>query len=220
MIPDNIKIDFDTIFKEAVLPFFKALSFKRKGMHFSSVTNDITQCVNVQKGKWSSYSGALYFTFNIGFYHEAIRRIAWPNEPIVYFPAVTDCFIQSRLGHFSHQRDHWYEVSNRIDIEKTKSQVTNDLETFLNPMLENFTSLDSLKLFHEDKARFIPYPANHIVFMMMTRQFEKGERLIKEHYQKAMTPQKAGNTTSPATVNHFYVNDIKRLADVYNILLP
>lgn len=229
MTADNLKTDFDEIFKGIVVPFFKDLGFKRKTQHFARPTNDITQCFNVQKSQWNSYYDSLSFTFNLGFYNETIRTLSWGQEIPTDFPKTTDCFIQDRLGTY-HKRDHWYELSKRVDRNKVAEHVKSDLEKYLKPLFEDYKSLDDLKQFAEKNTGFILSPYSHIVFLMTTNQIDKGKQLIKEQYKIALTPQVTTQTinypdgrsevkTSKPYINQHYVDGIERLAKHYAVEL-
>jgi hypothetical protein len=230
MGPENLKSDFDDILKETIIPFFKDLGFKRKTHHFARKTNDIIQCFNVQNSQWNSYNDSVSFTFNLGFYNEHIRALSWEQELKTDFPKTTDCFIQDRLGTYSHKRDNWYELSKRVNKVTVAEQVKNDLEKYLKPIFERYKSLDNLKIFSENNTGYLLSPYNKIVFLMTTSQFEKGEQLIKEEHKIALTPKVTTQTinypdgrsevkTSKPYVNQHYVDNIERLAKHYGIEL-
>jgi hypothetical protein len=230
MTPENLKTDFDEIFKEVIVPFFKDLGFKRKTQHFARQTNDITQCFNVQKSQWNSYHDSLSFTFNLGFYNEIIKTLSWGQEIPTDFPKTTDCFIQVRLGTHSHKRDHWYELSKRIDRNKVAEQVKSDLERHLKPILDKYQSLVDLKGFSEHNTGFLLSPYGQIVYFMLTGQIDKGKQFLKEQYKIALTPQTTSQTinypdgrsevkTSKPYVNQHYVDNIQRLAKHYDVEL-
>lgn len=77
MTPDNLKTDFDEIFKGIIVPFFKDLGFKRKTQHFARQINDITQC---SKKSMEFMHDSLSFTFNLGFYNKDIRSLAFGDK--------------------------------------------------------------------------------------------------------------------------------------------
>ena len=229
MTPDNLKTDFDEIFKGIIVPFFKDLGFKRQTQHFSRKTNDVTQCFNVQKSQWNSYHDSLSFTFNLGFYNETIRTLSWGQEIPTAFPKTTDCFIQDRLGTYSHKGDHWYELSKRVDRNKVAEQVKIDLDKYLKPLFENNKSLDDLKQFSEKNTGFLLSPYSHIVFLMTTGQIEKGKGLIKEKHKVALAPQTVTDTINlpdgtkkekvRTYINQHYIDNIERLAKYYKVEL-
>jgi hypothetical protein len=230
MTPDNLKADFDEIFKGIVVPFFKGLGFKRKAQHFARQTNEITQCFNVQKSQWNSYYDSLSFTFNLGFYNETIRTLAWGQEMSTDLPKTTDCFIQHRLGFYSHEHDHWYKLGNRADRQRVAEQVKGDLEKHLRPLLENYQSLNDLRNFFKENNGFFLSPYVQIVFLMITGQNEKGKLFIKEQHKISLTPQITTQTvnypdgssevkTSKPYINHHYIDELERLAKHYNIEL-
>ncbi|WP_243345977.1 DUF4304 domain-containing protein [Parabacteroides sp. FAFU027] len=230
MTPDNLKTDFDEIFKGIIIPFFKDLGFRRKAQHFSRQTNDITQCFTVQKSQWNSYNDSLSFTFNLGFYNEEIRTLSLGRELPTNFPKTTDCFIYDRLGSYSHKCDHWYELSKRVDRTKVAGQVKSDLEKYLKPLFEEYKSLDDLKRYSERNTGFLLSPYGKIVFLMMTDQMERGKQLIKEQHKLALTPQmttqiinypdgRKEEKKSKPYINQYYVDHIERLARHYDIEL-
>lgn len=232
MTTDKLKSDFDEICKGTIIPFFKEFGFKRKTLHFSRQTNEITQCFNVQKSQWNSYNDSVSFTFNFGFYNFDISSIVADKEIAIEFPKTYDCFIQNRLGTFSHNRDHWYTLSKNIDATKTAEQIKSDLEKYLKPMFESYTSLDKLKLFLEKDKKYISLtlsPYYLIAFYMLTNQIEKGQQTIKEHYKEALIPQTVSDTISfydgrkeiktKTYINQHYIDSIERLAQKYNVEL-
>lgn len=232
MPSDNLKEDFDKIFKEVIVPFSKELGFKRKVQNFSRQTNDIIQCFNIQKSKWNSIDN-VSFTFNLGFFNQEIINLSEDKEARLEFPKEYDCFLRSRLGTFSHKRDHWYELNRRTDVNITANQVKDDLQTILLPLFEKHKSLTDLKSFVDSSEKsydFIMTPYNHIVYLMKTNQFEKGKTLIQEHYKKANTSQistqtmtypngRSVVTTSKPSLNQHSIDTIERLARLYNIKL-
>lgn len=228
----KLKTDFDQICKEAIIPFFKQLGFKRKSLHFARQINDVTQCFNVQKSKWNSYNDSVTFTFNFGFYNADISSIISDKEIQLDFPKTYDCFIQNRLGIFSHNRDHWYTVSKNIEAVKTTEQIKTDLEMYLKPIFEKYNSLDSLKLFlAKDEKDVSPTlsPYYLIAFYMLTDQVEKGIQTIREQYKNALKPQTVTDTivfpdgtrkeTVRTQINQHFIDEMKKLADKYEVEL-
>lgn len=228
----DLKNHFDQICKGTIIPFFKENGFKKKTLHFARQTNDITQCFNVQKSQWNSYNDSVTFTFNFGFYNSDITSIITDKEVQNEFPKTYDCFIQNRLGTFSHKRDHWYTIARNIDPSKTAEQIKTDLETYLKPIFENYTSLDKLKQFIDKDEKYISptlSPYYLIAFYMLTDQKEKGRKTILEHYQNALKPQTVTDTIVlpdgtrkekvTSHVNQYYIDGIKKLADRYEVKL-
>lgn len=228
----DLKKDFDEICKGTIIPFFKEFGFKRKTLHFTRQINDITQCFNVQKSQWNSYDNSVTFTFNFGFYNAHISSIVADKEIQNEFPKAYDCFIQSRLGTFSHKRDHWYTLSKNIDASKTAEQIKSDLEKYLKPLFVNYTSLENLKQFLDKDEKYISptlSPYYLIAFYMLTDQPEKGRKTIEEHYKKSLIPQTTTDTIVfpdrtrqekvKTYINQHYTDSIKKLADKYDVEL-
>jgi Domain of unknown function (DUF4304) len=230
MTDDNLKNEFEEICKGTIIPFFKEYGFKKKTTHFIKKINDITQCFNIQKSQWNSYNESVTFTFNFGFFNAEISSVVADKEIQNEFPKTFDCFIQNRLGTFSHNRDHWYTLSKSIDVKKTAEQIKNDLEKYLKPMFDNYTSLDTLKLLLENDEKNISptlSPYYLIAFYMLTNQKEKGRTSIIEHYTKSLNPQTVTETiVSPdgtrqtkvnTYINQYYIDGIRKLANRYNV---
>jgi hypothetical protein len=228
----DLKKNFDEICRGTIIPFFKEFGFKRKTLHFTRQINDVTQCFNVQKSQWNSYDDSVTFTFNFGFYNADISSIVAGKEIQNEFPKTYDCFIQNRLGTFSHNRDHWYTLSKNIDATKTAEQIKNDLEKYLKPLFENYTSLENLKQFLDKDEKYISptlSPYYLIAFYMLTNQAEKGRKTIKEHYKKSLIPQTTTDTIVfpdgtrqekvKTYINQHYTDSIKKLADKYDVEL-
>lgn len=228
----NLKKEFDEICKEAIIPFFKEIGFKRKTLHFTRQINDITQCFNVQKSKWNSYNDSVTFTFNFGFYNEDISSFVAESEINNDFPKTSDCFIQNRLGFFSHQRDHWYTITKNIDSTTTAENIKSDLEKYLKPIFESYTSLETLKQFIEKDEKYISptLSAYYIIaFYMLTNQKEKGQQTIKEQYINSLTPQTLTDTIVlpdgtrqekiRTHINQHFIDAMKKLADKYEVNL-
>lgn len=232
MIPDYLKNDFDEICKGTIIPFFKEFGFKKKTLHFCRKINDITQCFNVQKGQWDPYHDIMTFTFNFGFYNSDISSIVEDKVIDIEFPKTYDCFIENRLGIFSHQRDHWYTISKNIDIHQTAMQIKRDLNNFLKPMFEIYTSLETLKQLINKDVKYIcnaGAPYKLIAFYMLTNQQEKGRKTIIEHYKISLKPMTvteifvhrdgAQQKKVKKYINQHYIDSIKRLADRYEVKL-
>ena len=230
MTPDNLKNDFDEICKMTIFPFFKEFGFKKKTLHFVRQINNITQCLNIQKSQWNSYHDNISFTFNFGFYNSDISSIIADKVVENEFPKTYDSFIQNRLGTFSHKRDHWYTLSKNIDVMITAKQIKNDLELYLKPMFENYTSLETLKQIIDKDEKFISptlSPYYLIVFYMLTDQKEKGHKTIIEHYQNSLKPQTVterivfpdGTRQEKVKtyINQHYIDSIKKLAERYGV---
>lgn len=232
MTTDNLKNDFDEICKGTINPFFKDFGFRKRTIHFTRQVNDITQCFNIQKSQWNSNNDSVTFTFNFGFYNAEIYSIVADKETQNEFPKTYDCFIQNRLGMFSHNRDHWYTLSKNIDVKKTAEQIKTDLEEYLKPMFDTYTSLDALKQLIEKDEKYISptlSPYYLIAFYMVTNQKEKGRLKIIEHYKKSLKPQAVTETIVfpdgtrqekvNTYINQYYIDGIKKLANRYNIEL-
>lgn len=232
MTTDNLKTDFDEICKRTIIPFFKDFGFKRKTLHFARQIKNITQCFNVQKSQWNSYDDSMTFTFNFGFYNSDIAEIISDKKTQLEFPKTYDCFIQNRLGHFSHNRDHWYKLAKNIDKNEVAGQIKNDLSNHLKPLFDSYVSLQTLKEFiDKDENHISPTlsPYYLIAFYMLTDQKEKGVKTIKEKYKDALRPQTVTETINfpdgrkevktKTYINQFYIDGIERLAKLYNVQL-
>lgn len=229
---ENLKTEFDGILKETIVPFFKDLGFKRKAQNFYRPINDIGQCFNVQRSQWNSYNDSVTFTFNLGFFSQEIFRIVSEKTEVIEFPKTTDCFIQNRLGHYSHGRDHWFTLARNINKEDVKRQIEKDLKNHLKPLFEKYTSLEALKeLVDKDEKNVGPVFAPYylIVFYMTTGQTGKGIQAIKENYSKALKPMTVtdtinypdgrSETKTRTSINQYYIDGIERLAKFYDLTL-
>lgn len=232
MNQENLKAEFDDILKTTIIPFFKEYGFKRKSQNFYKQINDIGQCFNVQRSQWNSYNGSMTFTFNLGFFNQEIFKIVADKPEVIEFPKTTDCFIQNRLGTYSHGRDHWYTLARNIKKDDVRSQIEKDLTHHLKPIFETYASLDALKKLVDKNEKtvgpvFAPYYL--IVFYMTTGQTGKGIQAIREHYSKALKPitvtdianypdgrREAKTRTS---INQSYIEGIERLAKFYDVTL-
>lgn len=232
MSEENLKTAFDEILKETIVPFFREFGFKRKSQNFYRQTNDIGQCFNVQRSQWNSYHNSVTFTFNLGFFSQEIFGIVSEKGETIEFPKTTDCFIQSRLGDYSHGRDHWYTLKKNIRKEDVKIQIEKDLDNHLKPLFEKYTSLEALKsLVDKDAKNVGPVWAPYylIAFYMTTGQTEKGIKAIRENYSNALKPMTVtdtinypdgtSETKTRTSINQFYIDRIERLAKHYNIIL-
>lgn len=232
MSQETLKTDFDQILKGTIIPFFKDFGFKRKSQNFYRQTNDIGQCFNVQRSQWNSYDDCVSLTFNLGFFSQEIDRIVRDKAGMIEFPKTVDCFIQNRLGIYTHGRDHWYNLARNIRKDDVMSQVEKDLAHHLRPLFEKFTSLEVLKeLVDKDEKNISPvfHPYYLIAFYMTTGQSEKGIQRIKENYSKAMKavptreainyPDGRPGTRPRTSVNQSYIDGIERLAKIYDVTL-
>jgi len=232
MSAENLKTEFDEILKETIIPFLKGFGFKRKSQNFYRQVNDIGQCFNVQRSQWNSYNDSVVFTFNLGFFSQEIFRIVSERTEVIVFPKTTDCFIQHRLGYYSHGRDHWYELARNIKKEDVKKQIGMDLANHLKPLFDKYTSLEALKgLVDKDEKNVGPVFAPYylIVFYMTTGQTGKGVQTIKESYVKALKPMTVTDTVNypdgrsetktRTSMNQHYINGIERLAKFYDVTL-
>ena len=229
MALENLKTEFDEIFKMVIIPFFKHLGFKRKAQHFYRETNDVTQCFNVQRSQWNSHFDRLSFTFNLGFYNKSIREVSLGREVSIQFAKTTDCFIQDRLGKYSHKADHWYELNKGSDKDKVASQIKSDFENYLKPLFENYKSLNDLRLYAEKNTGFLLSPSNQIVFLMMTGQIKEGNIMIIEKYKDSLKPQTFTETINypdgtkkeriKSVITQNSIENYKRLAEKYAVNL-
>jgi hypothetical protein len=229
MPPIDLKLEFDLIIRDTIAPFFKTLGFKKQGQNFARATNDLVQCFNIQS-QWNSYDSSVSFTFNFGFYNSEIRRIAWNKEFNLSFPKTTDCFLYSRVGLFSHNRDHWYELDADSESDQVVLEIKNDLENHVMRIFETSKSLQELVNLIEKKGKsgWIFPPYDDVVFLMATGQKEKGTSLLMTEYSKAIVPQTTTHTTkypdgrievktSKPYVNKHYIEQLERLAKYFQI---
>jgi hypothetical protein len=227
----DLKSEFDIILRDTITPFFKLLGFKKQGQNFARTTNDLTQCFNVQKSQWNSYDSNVSFTFNFGFYNSEIRSIAWNKKVSLSFPKTIDCFVNSRVGIFSHNSDHWYELNAGLDNNQVVLDIKHDLESHVKEIFEASKSLEELAQFikRSDKQNvWIFPPYDDIVFLMATGQSQEGKFFLITEYSKAIVPQTTTHTTrypdgrievktSKPYVNKHYIEQLERLAKYYNV---
>jgi PHD/YefM family antitoxin component YafN of YafNO toxin-antitoxin module len=228
MTTEKLNADYEEILKDTIFPFFKSFKFRKKGQNFARTSNDIIQTFTVQKSLITTSIDILHFSFNFGFFNNEIHKIAFDTDDVIDFPITSDCFIHSSLGLYSHKRDHWYELSSRIDTKNVAGNVKDDLENHLKPLFNNYKSLHDLVRFtdHSKENKLITSPYEYIVFLMQTDQREKGEMAIRDNYLKAMAmkgrdytnqfPYTQSETTEP-DLKKLYLDNIKRLARLYNV---
>jgi len=230
MTTEKLNAEFDEILKEIVGRFFRKMGFRRKAQNFLRVTDDITQTFNVQKSQTNISFDRFYFTFNFGFFNNDIYNITWDNDTQIEFPGVAESFIQSQLGNYSHKRDHWYELSPRIDMKRVSLDIKADLENDLKPLFSRYKSLEDLKVFVEkdERHKLLISPYAYIAFLMKTNQREKGALAIQEHYLKALSfkglVQNIQYPYNPDETKSFlpdskqqYIDNILRLAKLYDV---
>ncbi len=231
MTIEKLNSDFDAILKEIINPFFKGLKFRKKGQNYARISNDITQTFTVQKNLLTTSFDKLYFAFSFGFFNIDIYNIGRDKEMIIDFPTTDDCFIQNPLGLYSHKRDHWYELSSRIDTRNVALNVKTDLESYLKPLFNTYKSLDELIHFTEvyDRNKLFTSPYEYIAFLMLTNRREKGELLIKDYYKKAIAlkgpvktnefPYRQAELTNVSDSAKLYLDNIMRLANHFKVSL-
>ena len=84
--------------------------------------------------------------------------------------------------------EHWYELSSRIDAQKTALNVKADLDNYVKPLFNTYKSLDDLVRFTEiyEGNKLLKSPYEYIAFLMLTNQKDKGELMIRNYYRKAL----------------------------------
>ena len=226
----DLNKDFEQLMKESINPFFKQIGFKKKTLNFAKPINDIVQVFNVQKSQWNSYHDDLSFTFNAGFYSDLLYLESWDRKETTDFPKHYDCQIQFRLGFLSHERDHWYKLSPRIDFKNVCASVENDLNKFLVPLFDKYQTLDSLSglIGKYDWIDNVIGPYNKISILWHVGQKDKAKQELQLAYKKALIPipsiseinypnGKKEVKQSEPRINQSFIDNLERLAKLYDI---
>lgn len=222
--------EFDEIIKRTIVPFFKGLGFKKNGNGFNRKTHDIVQMANIQKSQWNHMDN-VSFTFNIGFFNEDIYKDSW-DKAAPNFVREYDCQVHFRLGHITKQRDYWYELNEKVAVDKLENEIIDHLDNFVKPILESVQSTKSIKEFittNADLKRTIP-TAYQILLLLKTGDRDTAERLLREEYEDSLTPKESVSITnypdgrreekiSKPTINKVYIDRLKRLASLNQIEL-
>lgn len=230
MPKDNLNTEFEQIMKDTISPYFKRIGFKKKTLHFARQINDIIQVFNVQKSQWNSYHDDLSFTFNVGFYNDLLFLESWDRKETTDFPKHYDCQIQFRLGQFSHQRDHWYKLSPRIDYRKVSESIENDLNNYLLPLLGKYQTLNSLSdlIGKYNWIDNVIGPYNKITILWHTGHKDKAKKELLVSYKNALIPKSSISVInypdgrkeekkSKPMINQSFIDNLERLAILYNI---
>ena len=220
------------LMKESIIPFFKKRGFKRKGNHFVIRVNDVFQVFNVQKSQWNSYSQSLSFTFNLGFYSDVLYLDSFDIKHTTSFPNVYDCQIHFRLGGISHNRDHWYEITQNNLYEETRRDVETDLNKFVVEIFDKYQTLNSLVSLVDDYSWLnkIIGPFSMISLLWHTGRQEDAKKEIQILYQNVLRPRSSSSTInypdgrtivkrSEPSINLSVVERVEIFAKQYNITL-
>lgn len=230
----DVNLEFKQLMQSCTVPFFKNLGFKKSNLNFNRTTNELVQCVSIQKSQWN-HSERITFTINLGFYNEALFRISKNRVNQSKFIKVDDCFVWGRSGHLIYNHDYWYELNIESNLNVVQQQVTHDLDHHIRPLFEEIQTLSSLidllRLSSENRPfKLTSIIYDRIVLELEFGDFEWGSSALLNEYNEAMIPTSTSHKTvypdgreevrwSEPSVNSFAIEKLKRIALHYKIKL-
>ncbi|WP_342332890.1 DUF4304 domain-containing protein [Pedobacter sp. FW305-3-2-15-E-R2A2] len=230
----DIDLEFKSLVKNCIVPFFKSLGFKKSNLNFNRTINGVVQCANVQKSQWNHHE-RISFTINLGFYNETVFRISKDRINDSKFIKVDECFASVRTGHLIYDHDYWYEINLESDFPEIEERVINDLNQHLLPLFEELQTLSSLcevlRITREDRPFNLMINRNDLAVLELEfGDFQNGRDILINQYKEAIIPKSTSHKTiypdgreevrwSEPRVNSFQIENLERIAQQYKIEL-
>ncbi|MCG8389587.1 MAG: DUF4304 domain-containing protein [Cytophagales bacterium] len=228
MTQRDFKLEFDSIVKETIAPILKELGFRKNGNNFYRDLGSIGQAFNVQQSQWNSKSDKT-FVFNLGLIDKEINKEVYERE-LPKFPKEYDCDIRIRMGSLMNKGDRWYDLNKRTNIDKLKSQVKTEIETYALPFFEKYGDPNKWIEFFKWKYEPLTGPIAKYLIISKYENKKSADKFWNTHYNEALIPKpqvteihtKGGEVIkdeSEPTVNKQWVKTIEEFAEKKNIQL-
>lgn len=116
-----------SVLSSVVTPPLRRHGFRKKGLNYVSVSEEMSWLVNVQKSQWSA-RGEVQFTLNAGAYVPGVVScFSGRDEPKK--PTLADCCLSARIGMLGPWHvDKWWELTESNGSNSALSEVAEDLE--------------------------------------------------------------------------------------------
>ncbi|QKJ29877.1 DUF4304 domain-containing protein [Mucilaginibacter mali] len=227
----NLTLEFKAIVKNTIAPILKSIDFKKNGLNFTCISNDLIQCVNIQLNRFN-HSERVEFTVNLGFFNTKLYQVS-TNREIPTSVKSDDCYVRVRVGRLIHSRDKWYLLDPTTSDVILASEIENDFKQYVIPLFKKLKNPVSLLnvLRDEDNPYHLKCDPNAIAIMELEYGApETGKRLLLNSYREAIIPKSIKNTSiypdgrkelkwSEPFINQDYINNLIRMADIYDIML-
>lgn len=197
------KADFEAILTEVVYPFFKRLGFRRQGMTFNRVANDIVQVVQIQKSRWNT-GERVSFAVNVGFFDETLHRDYGRGE-IPKFIKDTNCLFRFRLGQAIDGQDLWYELSRQHDKSSVAVQIARDFSKHLEPLLESHTDFVAVKNLIVGE-RFYSVPTFKAMACIRIGAMDEAKQFLDRGLEMALQSENGDLQFAPGT--EFFIREM------------
>lgn len=228
----DLEIEFKELVKSIISPRLKLLGYKKSNLNFNRSLDKLIHCIKIQKSQWN-HSELISFTVNYGFFNDSIYRINWNKQDLPKFISDNDCFAWGHTGHLIYDNDYWYELSLEKEFNLIAEQISNDFDDKLIPLMEQFKSIESvaelLRLSAEKRPNGLIIDIDNVaIYELEFGDYDKGKKILLDSYEKALIPKSVSSTTvypdgrkdvkwSEPSVNQFYLDKLKRLANMYKI---
>lgn len=228
----DLDIEFKELVKSIISPRLKLLGYKKSNLNFNRSVDKLIHCIKIQKSQWN-HSELISFTVNYGFFNDYIYRINCNKQDLPKFINDNDCFAWGRTGHLIYGNDYWYELSFEKEFNLIAEQISSDFDDKLIPLMEQFKSIvsvtDLMRLSAEKRPNGLIIDIDNVaIYELEFGDFDKGKKILLDSYEKALIPKSVSSTTvypdgrkdvkwSEPSVNQFYLDKLKRLANMYKI---
>lgn len=228
----DLDIEFKELEKSIISPRLKLLGFKKSNLNYNRKLDKLIHCIKIQKSQWN-HSELISFTVNYGFFNDIIYKISRNKQDTPKFINDIDCFAWGRTGHLIYGNDYWYELSLEKEFNLLVEQISKDFNGKLIPLIDQFKSIESMtdlmRLSIDKRPNGLIIDIDDIaIFELEFGDFNKGKKILLDSYDKALIPKSVSSTTvypdgrnevkwSEPSVNQFYIDKLKRLANNYKI---
>jgi hypothetical protein len=151
---------FDELLRAHIWPFLKGRGFKRSKATFHRPVGQNWQVVNFQKSV-SSDRDAVRFTVNLAVAIDRLRSgvYDWPEGKR---PPQMRCHLRERLGAVMSDRDVWWEVFPRLELDPLAEAIMLALDRYGLPWLDAHASEDAIVALLQDDARIQEELPHHL----------------------------------------------------------
>ncbi|GMK37449.1 hypothetical protein PCCS19_05030 [Paenibacillus sp. CCS19] len=194
------------IVNEIITPRMKNLGFKKSSYnYYKKVDDNVGVCFNLQGNKYNDREEAR-FTFNVGTFlpnaYEVYINLN-SNTELPKFPKEYNCIDRKRIGQLKHTTDLWYTLNPSTDIETIHKEVSNDLDHYIIPYIQEIT----LEKLLETSDETLGWSDKIVltIFKIQSGLVAEGDETLKKLYR--------------AKPNNYIAEQIRMIAAKYNMSL-
>jgi len=180
---EDLQKNLDEIIRDVISPILKQQGFKKSGRNYYKGVQHFGLCFNVQTSRHNN-ENEVEFTFNTGVIFPEVYKHFYPEMSLSSFPKEYECVQRTRIGQLLGKPDLWYRLKRGQSIHDISLIVKRDIENYVVPYFEKFTSDDDI--LHMVEIGYRTGAPNEDAlfagFCILHGSKALGEKILKNHY--------------------------------------